>query len=297
LESWENLFISAPRPDEVRTLDVQRAQSRRLWEEVAPLVDVRDIRAPRRDRGDLDSRRVTNLAECVSVITSEVAAGRLARSLDVVSPIAVDVAELTEGLREQEWIAVSRRELDEYLLPGVLELLAAAHDLVVSEGGDRRPALLLPACLQATLAESYRPWLRHLAASPPATIGQLWERWRRTPWGRAGAGEVAAGARTAAFTRALSDVPLATLLDQPLIIAWRDKLGEVLGREDLRSSRAVARLATADQATGAPAPALVYVCAGTEDRSVHYRVMSRVTDQLLVFWHEQSPLASEARGY
>lgn len=295
-ESWENLFITAPRADDVRTLDVQRVQARRLWEEVAPLVDVREIRAPRRDRGDLDSRRVTNLAECVSAIASDVAAGRIASSLDVVSPLAVDVHDLANGLRERDWLAVSRRELDEYLLPGVLDLLAAAHDVVVSQDGPRRPALLLPASLPAALAEPYQAWLHHLAAAPPATIGELWERWRRTPWGRAGAGGVAAGARAGAFARAWSEVALASLLDQPLVVAWRDRLGEFLARDDLRSPHPVARFATADQAAGAPVRTLVYVCAGTEDRAVHYRAMGRVADQLLVLWHEQSPLASEARG-
>jgi hypothetical protein len=297
-ESWEDLFITAPKPEQIRRLDVQRLQARRLWEDVAPLVGLRDARAQRRDRGSLDSRCVTNLAECVGAIVGEVGAGRLGRSLDVVSPLAVDVAELTRGLREQDWLAVSRRELDEYLLPGVLELLAAAADVATlagHDGGERRPALLLPACLPPALTDSWRQWLRSPGGPAPATIGQLWTHWQRTPWGRACTGDVAAGVRTTAFARAWSDVELATLLDHPIVVAWRDRLGEVFERNDLLSARPVARLATADQPAGLPARALAYVCAGVEPETVHYRVLCRVTDQLLVLWHERSPLASEAQ--
>ena len=82
--------------------------------------------------------------------------------------------------------------------------------------------------------------------------------------------------------------------EHPIVVAWRDRLGEVLGRSDLLSPRPVARLATADQPTGPLPRALVYVCSGVEPENVHYRVLSRVTDQLLVLWHERSPLASEA---
>ncbi len=296
-ESWEDLFITAPKPEQIRTLDVQRLQARRLWEEVAPLLGLRDARAQRRDRGSLESRGATNLAECVSAIVDEVGAGRLGRSLDVVSPLAVDVAELTRGLREQDWLAVSRRELDEYLLPGVLELLAAAADvatLAAHDGGERRPALLSPACVPPALADACRLWLRGAAGSAPATVGELWTRWQRTPWGRACSGDAAAAARTAAFARAWSAVELATLLEHPIVVAWRDRLGEILERNDLLSPRPVARLATAEQPTGQPSRGLVYVCAGVEPESVHYRVLSRVSDQLLVLWHEKSPLASEA---
>ena len=184
---------------------------------------------------------MTNLAECVGAIAGEVGAGRLGRSLDVVSPLAVDVAELTRGLREQDWLAVSRRELDEYLLPGVLELLAAATDVATLAASRRRRAAAGPAAARRACR---RRWPSPAgsgcaapAAPPPATVGQLWTRWQRTPWGRACTGDVAAGVRTAAFARAWSDVELATLLDHPIVVAWRDRLGEVLERADLLLAR------------------------------------------------------------
>ncbi len=303
LESWDTLFLTTPRPEQVRYLELQRAQTRRLWEETAPLigrVEARN-RTRRREKGALHSRRAVNLDECVSAVAAEVEAGRLGPSCDLVVPLGDDAAFLGRMFAARGWLAVFRQELDELLLPGTLEFICAAHDVAAASLGawpgtaaDGPPPLLGQWVMTPTLADGYPAWVAACGDGEARSVGALWEVWRRTPWGRAGAGHPAARVRTTALVNTWSREELPTFLDRPLWAAWRDSLGEALGQDALAADRPVIRLATTAQPPGGACVHAVYVCAGTESDQDHYRVLGHVTDGLLVLWQERSPLPTEA---
>ena len=311
-ESWENLFLTTPRASDVLELDVQIAQARRLWSDTRALVpeSIRSQTGGRRKiKGQVVAEYAANLDQCLARLRTALEEGLLPDRFRLTAPLAEDLDHLRVVLRSQGWLAVDELECDTLCLPGPNELLALAaaalHGLGVldpigpvpaadendeANGGVGATDLLerLPGA-----GESAAVWVRELAPDlRQTTLAEF-----HALAAAAGALPVlalpSARARIADLLARWGDRPLTALTEEPLWAAWRRTLGWDLG-SGAPSGRPLVLLNPAGRTPGSRMPGGVYLCLGTEDAQQHYRVLTGVTDDLLVLYQERSPLPGDA---
>jgi hypothetical protein len=303
--TWEDLFLTTPRQDEVTRLRTQVLQAQQPWRVTRPLARAADTeeRAQRPERGLVVSRRAGTLDECASAVAAAVGSGRIGELVSVTAPMAEDVQLLARALADRGWATVTRDECEAWLLPGVMELAAALADAHRRRHGgwpglgaadaDRNAPTLLGA-LSTDGDEDWSAWLRSL---PEAVLDDgpgFVRRLRRSPWGRICSLRSVARERAGALASAPPGTRPGELISDHLWTAWRRRLAALLDRPDLATGAPAAVLATAGEAAAVPAESAVYVCFGPEPAAVHHRALSRATDRLLVLYQEHSPLPGEA---
>jgi hypothetical protein len=315
-EPWEDLFLTTPRPDAVVSLDRQVRQSRQLWREMRALLPEKKAghtRTDRRDKGSVTARWAANLDECVACVAAEYEAGRLQSPLALCAPLTEDCTYLGRSLARRGWLPVFRHELDELLLPGLLEFLAAASDAYATSERRRAAAAgtttdapaavisplsdepLLPAMLPDSRRDNYLHWLAAVRTRvTDATLTDLYELMAPTAWAAPVLAAPAARDRVARMLTRLGGEGVTALVKRPLWEAWWYEVAALAGRDRAPDSRPVITLATADHRGGSLVSDGVYLCLGTEPDGLHYRVLSRVTDRALVLYQERSPLPSAA---
>lgn len=295
-EAWEHLLLTTPRPEAVADLHDQRVQARRLWEETrefaAQVVSRRPRgRALRRVRGECRAQYAGGLEECLALLASEQQAGRLGRRVGLVAAHEEDLAYLGRGLAARGWIPVFRAELDQLLLPGTLEFLAAVSDVAAdAQPGDA----LLPRLLDEAEGEAYRAWRRDLSPAGDMTLRRFHELAARASWAPAWLDPPSARARVAALVADAGSESLARFTARPLWAAWRQETAACLRWPAPAPCGPVVCLSTPAAAGGTGADCWVYLCLGGEPPVDHYRVLSRASDRLIVLFQERSPLPSEA---
>ena len=132
-ESWENMFLTAPRPEDVWRLDRQLRTGRRLWAEVRrliPPVVASPAHSDRKEKGSVQAQWAANLDECLASVLAAQEAGRLGRRVCLHASLVDDCSYLGRALASHGWLPVFRQELDTLLLPGNLEFIAAVTDAV-----------------------------------------------------------------------------------------------------------------------------------------------------------------------
>ena len=256
----------------------------------------------RRERGQVESRQAGTLDECAATVTAAVRGGRLDELVAATVPLLEDVQLLGRALTDCGWAAVPRDRLEPLLLPGTLEFTAAMADAhrrrhgvwPGSPGGAARGDghWLLADLLPTVAAKDWGAWLRGLPDVVLDDAAAFTEQLRRSPWGPVclayAEGRARADAMLAAGGRAPED-----LLDPPLWQTWRRRVALLLSRPDLAPEQAAAVLAAASDPGGDPLASGVYICFGPEPAAVHRRVLSGVTDRILVLYQEYSPLPGE----
>lgn len=311
-EPWEHLFLTTPCPEEVIDLPDQRRQTRQIWREVRELITTERKhrgKGRRRDKGSCLSQWAANLDECVAILEEERQAGRLSGEVALCAPLPDDLVYLGRRLAKRGWLPVYRQELDELLLPGPCEFLAAvtgsagalraaaadAGSAVEAESGGGSPGTeLLISLLPGGVHDQYRQWWGKERADATTCLQDFYEEICRARW----AGPfLATGEARQRVERLVADFgteSLARFCERPLWEAWRRELAGLFALPTVAEPQPLVTLATGDIAGGRLAAAGVYLCLGTEPARYHYRVLSRITDQLLVLYQENSPLPSEA---
>jgi hypothetical protein len=183
-------------------------------------------------------------------------------------------------------------------LPGTLEFLALLGDItgaaaVDEASGDGDAAdcnSLLAPWLPCGVRTRYRAWLSQFAArSGDAPLSEVWAWILRSGWAWSLFADPVPRRRVIAL---LADVPVMTpekFVDRPLWRAWRDAVLHWRGRGD-EPDRPLALLTSTDRPGGGLHTDAAYLCAGNEPPAEHARVLSRVTDRVLVLFHDRSPL-------
>jgi len=318
-EPWENMFLTTPGRGEVVVLDRQIRQARRLWAEVCSLLPAATAaheRAGRRDKGLVTTCWAANLDECVACLLAEYAAGRLSVPVALSAPLAEDCTYLGRSLAARDWLPVFRSELDELLLPGMLEFLAATTDVWATAGQLRAAAAdgaaqpvpiteyqagsydsLLAPLLDDARRDSYRCWLAAAHnGSAETTLARLYELMAGAEWAAPILAAPAARSRVEGLLARLGDESVAALVRRPLWEAWWYEVLALNGQAGPAERRPVVTLSSADRGGGRLAADGVYLCLGTEPARVHYRVLGRITDRSLVLYQERSPLPSSGDG-
>jgi len=301
---WEDLFLTTPRRDDVFRLRTQVRQAQLPWRVTRPLLesDLADSRPRRKDRGQVESRRAGNLDECAAAMTAAAGSGTLGELVDITVPLVEDVLLLQRAMADRGWAVVERRDLDDWLRPGILEWLAAMADAHrrrhgVWPGAEGRPVSsespgLLATLLPDTEATQWSAWLRTIPDVVLDDAATFHRHLRRSPWGHRCCGRPS--------SREIAEVLLAgggsdpaDLLTPAAWQAWRRWLAVALDRPDLEVGPPVACLGAAEEPPGRPCESVAYICFGSEPATVHQKVLSRVTDRLLVLYQEHSPLPGD----
>ena len=118
--------------------------------------------------------------------------GRFGERVALTAPLPEDVALLRRALADRGWAAVDRDELDDWLLPGVLELAAALADAHRRRHGvwpgaegravPERTGSLLGEFLAPAMAADWAVWLRSLPESVLDDAAEFLTRLRRSPF-------------------------------------------------------------------------------------------------------------------
>ncbi len=273
-------------------------------------------RAGRRDKGLVTACWAANLDECVACLLAEYAEGRLTVPVALSAPLAEDCTYLGRSLAARGWLPVFRSELDELLLPGLLEFLAATTDVWATAGQLRAVAAdgaaqpvsvteyptgsnesLLAALLDDARRDSYRCWLATVRqGAAETTLARLYELMAGAEWAAPILAPPAARTRVEELLAKLGDESIAALMQRPLWEAWWYEVLALNGQAGPGERRPVVTLSSADHRGGRLAADGVYLCLGTEPASVHYRVLGRVTDRGLILYQERSPLPSSGDG-
>ena len=302
-ESWEHLFLTAPETDAVRRLTAQKRQSRRVCEETLDMAEQATGQRPRsrpkrQTRGEVCALLTASLDDGMTLMSEKQAewGGLLWHA---VAPVPADLEYLGRAAARLGWLPVYRWELDELLLPGTLEFVAAARDVGACLAGDEagggeasvaHAATLLP---RSDVAE-YRTWLAGLGGEAGLTVGGFHGKVSRSGWSESFLAHPDCRARVASLAGDFADVELVEFLARPLLEAWRRVVGELPAQPPAGRGSPVLMLSTPDDGEGAPAGSLAYFCLGTEPPLHHYQVLQRAADRLLVLYKDRSPLTDDS---
>jgi len=151
---------------------------------------------------------------------------------------------------------------------------------------------LLATLLPDTEATQWSAWLRTIPDVVLDDAATFHRHLRRSPWGHRCCGRPS--------SREIAEVLLAgggsdpaDLLTPAAWQAWRRWLAVALDRPDLEVGPPAACLGAAEEPPGRPCESVAYICFGSEPSTVHQKVLSRVTDRLLVLYQEHSPLPGD----
>jgi len=317
-EPWEHMFLTTPKQHDIIDLPQQQRMAKKIWTEVkslAPAEPGSGAKTRRRNKGGVHAQWAANVDECLACMIAEHEAGRLADQVALVAPMEDDLAYMGRKLAGRGWIPVFGQELRMLLLPGPLEFLMAVTDCVASTVGLKRLAgagetrvaenenpdtdeprapLMLLQLLDPAAAESYGAWFaRTGGADPELTLREFYRSIIRCRWAASFLTTPAARDRVEQLVRDVNDESLERFLDRPLWEAWWYEALALTGRPQPERRRPVVVLENTTGGGGAMIPAVVYLCLGSEAATVHYRVMSRASDRLLVLYQECSPLPSD----
>jgi hypothetical protein len=186
--------------------------------------------------------------------------------------------------------------LDELLLPGTLEFVAAVRDAAgpPSEAGaaDRwRP--LLPALLDADARDAYRQWRAAFGGRAGITLRDFFLLAARSYWARSFLAPPSALSRVEELVQGAGGESVERFVSRPLYEAWRIEVGSLPGIGPASPRAPVVTLATPGSLGATLVDTWVYLCLGSEPPAQHYRVLSRATDRLLILYQEVSPLPGE----
>ena len=129
---------------------------------------------------------------------------------------------------------------------------------------------------------------------PRMTFGEFLAWLETWGWARSVLAEDPAALRVRELLAPWQEVPLAELLAHPVLEAWWYTARDGLGLDIPIRRRPLVTMAAAGQVSGPAVTAGVYLCLGTELPRQHYQVLSRMTENVLILYKEQSPLATPA---
>ena len=328
-ESWEHLFLTVPRAEQVMHLKTQHTLSRRVWTEIrnnlpAELTDKVQHQGP--GKGLMLDVPADNLDHCLSRVVEAVESGELPPRLRLVGPLSSDLDFLAESLSRRGWLAVPEGIWEGLHLPGARELMVASvvflaetlqlgrlQSLLLEAGAGPekipeppgpRWASVLARMLGPEAAEQARLWLPQLQQLDPGITGAEFIRsLSRQPWAASVLADGAARRRALGLARLWGDRPLNSLPADDLWAAWVLWLGErqgLVGVADAGQEHVpglpMVLLGPSDRHSGFPLSAGVYLCQGTEPADRHYRVFSRLTERVLILYKDRSPLAEGGMG-
>ena len=299
VDPWDHLFLTTPRAEEVLDLADPIVAARLPWRECRELAAAAGSplgrgHPVRREKGECAAHWTTNLDECLGFLARERGRGLFGDEVLVVAPVADDLAYLGRSLAREGWLPVFRAERDALLLPGPLELLAAAVDAVAraEADGDEAPSLLA-GLLAGERRRAYLSWLRDAAPAPGTRLTDLLEMIAAGPWADAVLAPPENRRRVEALVAEAGDEPLDRLCARPLLTAWRRRVADLPGQPPAPDGPPVAALATPAAPGALPAADVVYLCLGSEPPQRHYRVLSRARDRAHVLYQERSPLPGD----
>jgi hypothetical protein len=293
VEPWEHLFLTTPRDDDIVDLTAQLRVAKAPWRETRALIPAAGFgktKARRREKGSCRAQWAANLDECLACLEQERAAGGLADHLALTAPQAGDLEYLGRRLAAAGWVPVYRKELDALLLPGPCEFLILLAE-VTGEAGAISP---LVSWLPPVARAAYLDWLpegKLVAAS--STLQDLYRAIYRRSWATPFLSASWARRRVEHLLADVGEETPERFQRRPLWEAWRRACGLPSSSPQGEASTPLVTLARPGPG-GRWSPAGVYLCQGVEPARDHYRVLSRLTDHVLILYQERSPLAGEA---
>jgi hypothetical protein len=308
-ESWENLFLTQPRPEEMVNLERQQRRSRRIEELLREFRSVADGSGPgaagtvRRRRGEVTARRASNLDECLASLLEAEDAGRLGPSVLIVASLAEDLAYLGRKLVARGWRAAYLDELERLYLPGPIEYLALLGDVVAhgsdeptdvaANGGNSPTGLMLERLLERREGDRYRNWLDRFAGRVcDMPLSDLFELALRARWACGPFVDPLVRRRVFELIDAVPQSTPREFCGRPLWRVWHDRVAGWFGAAG-PATRRLALLTSPDRPGGGLHEDAVYLCAGSEPPAEHARVVARVTDRILILYHDRSPLPGD----
>ncbi len=293
-ETWENLFLTAPRPDQIRECFSQRRSSRRIWSAVRELFPAGrhfPAGAGSSVRGELSAEYAANLDQCLGRLFAEPVFSGPQAFLRVVAGVRSDLEYLGLSLGERGWSVVDEDKLEPWLTPGPREFLAIVTDLADS---GRKP--LCPRLIGGLEADSWSAWCaENRALVQQENLAGILDRLQ----GLGFLQEVMAHAphrrRLHHLMRTWGPMGGEEFMATPLVAVALQLIHRELGIVVEADRHPTALLAQAGRLPGIWAPTLMYLCLGSEPVLRHYLHWSRVTTSLLVLYQERSPLPGAGR--
>jgi hypothetical protein len=271
------------------------------------------VRSRDRHKGKVIRHHVLNLESCAAFLQSQLGSGRWdGTRVGVVVGHEGDLHRLGARLREAQVRVWPARDLGVACAPGPRQLLAL---LLVSRALGEAEDDALPPLLRVLLETEGHPTdelgalaravvgmrlgSTHAPSSPQAcylqplvsvarrvleteTLGQAFDALQRTHFLRGVLDADAAGGRLLDYVEARTSQ------------RWRELLLRVdpAAIADPLAPGDSVWLAKVDQLTGLDFDHLVYLCTGHEPPELHYRVLGRARESLVVLYSERDPLAS-----
>ena len=288
-EEWEHMFLTTPSDHEIIDFNDKAKISRQVNESIEEFLSINKLEPSNSDWKHLDggssvSHLTSNMDEAILDITNSCSGG-----VAIVAPLVADIEYLGRGLAQQGWHAVFNEELDYLLLPGVLEFIAAAFDLVAAED---KPSILEP-LLPPSAKESYRRWYSGGDVSTILTVSDMMNSAGRSSWSKSLFDDPACRQRIERIVTDAGREPLDRFVSRPLFAAWRQEVSSLPGVSKAENREQVARLMTTDEISTVSTDTLAYLCRGSEPSAIHYKVICRAKNNLKVYYQERSPLAKD----
>jgi hypothetical protein len=317
-ESWEHLFLVTPHADDVIVFPEQQLLAKKIWQIVSELAVNQPpgrLRSRRRRKGECRALWAANLDECLAHILSAGLVKGPDRAISLVAPQPEDLAYVGRSLHRQGWWPVYRQELDELLLPGPWEFLAAVTDQILncaarfpdSEADkalaaadpvlyEHKEISLLAPLLAGPAMLAYDAWRNQQSAASLICLRDFYESICRTRWGADFLIQPAARGRVEKLVADFGNEMPTRFLQRSLWQAWRRETAAAMGLPSPSLERPLVTLATPAVGGGMMAATGVYLCLGHEARRQHYQVLSRIADDALVLYQDSSPLPGDAPG-
>jgi len=288
-EEWEHMFLTTPSDHEIIDFKDKAKISRQVNDSIEEFLAINKMEISKSDWKHFDdgssaTHMTSNMDEAIADISNSCSGG-----VTIVAPLVADIEYIGRGLAQQGWHAVFNEELDSLLLPGVLEFIAAAFDLVAAEDV---PSILEP-LLPPSAKESYRRWYSGGDVSTILTVSDMMNSAGRSSWSKSLFDDPACRQRTERIVADAGNEPLDRFVSRPLFAAWRQEVSCLPGVSQVEKSTQVARLMTTDEISAVSTDTLAYLCRGSEPSAIHYKVICRAKNNLKVYYQERSPLSRD----
>ncbi len=291
-DSWESLFLTAPRPNHILDCQHQRFVSRKIWSAVRDLFPGHELLqggTSVAERGELSAVHASNLDQCLGRLFAEPDFSGSEACLRIVAGIKGDLDYLGSSLEEKGWAVVYEDQLEAWLNPGPREFLAVLVDLE-AKGARSLVPLLIPKVTSLWWSE----WCaEHQDLLEMDNLSSVWEYLKTQEFFQPTLAHAAHRKRVLELIQIWAASGPRDLLENSLALAMNKFVSRGLIREPEVQSRPIALLAEALSQPGIFAPESMYLCLGSEHPHRHYQHWSRVRHGLLVLFQEHSPLPGD----
>ncbi len=288
-ESWEDLFLTVPRPEQIAACTFQRRQARKLWSQVVGLFP-QDKRLAAgnavRAGGVLKAEYAANLDQCLGRLFADLEAGDPDTMLRVLAGVRSDLDYLGSSLADRGWAVVPEDRLEPWLATGPREFMAVLMDMAAG-----RTDLLCPRLMPSLDPTAWSSFcLEHGQDLREMNLAGLWTRLQGEGFLQEVMSHAGCRERVNFLLASWGRMDWVEFVAHPVATAVTRILFQAWDLSPPAEARPVAVLTPADHLPGIWMPAAMYLCLGSEPARRHYLQWSRVSERLMVLYQERSPV-------